>query len=39
MTKWVYLFNEVKEAEKVSGGSWDTVKGLVGGKGEISHHP
>jgi len=33
MSKWVYLFNEVKEAEKVSGGSWDAVKGLVGGKG------
>ena len=33
MTKWVYLFNEVKEAEKISGGSWDAVKALVGGKG------
>ena len=33
MTKWVYLFNEVKEVEKVSGGSWDAVKALVGGKG------
>ncbi|MBE0671659.1 MAG: pyruvate, phosphate dikinase [Anaerolineales bacterium] len=33
MTKWVYLFNEVKEAEKVAGGSWDAVKALVGGKG------
>ncbi len=33
MPKWVYLFNEVKEAEKVAGGSWDAVKGLVGGKG------
>lgn len=33
MTKWVYLFNEVKEAEKVAGGSWDSVKALVGGKG------
>ncbi len=33
MNKWVYLFNEVKEVEKVSGGSWDNVKSLVGGKG------
>jgi pyruvate,orthophosphate dikinase len=33
MNKWVYLFNEVKEAEKVAGGSWDNVKSLVGGKG------
>lgn len=33
MTKWVYLFNEVKEAEKIAGGSWDAVKALVGGKG------
>ncbi len=33
MTKWVYLFNEVKEVEKVAGGSWDAVKALVGGKG------
>ncbi len=33
MPKWVYLFNEVKEAEKVAGGSWDAVKALVGGKG------
>ncbi len=30
MTKWVYLFNEVKEAEKVAGGSWDAVKGSGG---------
>ncbi|HNO85782.1 MAG TPA: pyruvate, phosphate dikinase [Anaerolineales bacterium] len=33
MTKWVYLFNEVKEVEKRVGGSWDDVKALVGGKG------
>jgi pyruvate,orthophosphate dikinase len=33
MTKWVYLFNEVKEVEKIAGGSWDGVKSLVGGKG------
>jgi len=33
MTKWVYLFNEVKEVEKLAGGSWDGVKSIVGGKG------
>jgi len=33
MKKWVYLFNEVKEVEKVALGSWDAVKALVGGKG------
>ena len=33
MTKWVYLFNEVEQAEKVAGGGWDGVKSLVGGKG------
>jgi pyruvate,orthophosphate dikinase len=30
--KWVYLFNEVDEAEKKSG-SWEGVRGLLGGKG------
>jgi pyruvate,orthophosphate dikinase len=30
--KWVYLFDQVDEAEKVSG-SWDGVRGLLGGKG------
>ena len=33
MKKWVYLFDEVKEVEKLRGGDWDSVKGLVGGKG------
>ncbi len=33
MNKWVYLFNEVREVEKVAGGSWDGVKAIVGGKG------
>src|SRR5271169_1544330 len=33
MKKWVYLFDEVKEVEKIKGGDWDDVKGLVGGKG------
>ncbi len=31
--KWVYLFKEVKEAEKYVGGNWDDVRGLLGGKG------
>jgi pyruvate, orthophosphate dikinase len=30
--KWVYLFEEVKAAEKYSG-SWDGVRSLLGGKG------
>ncbi len=30
--KWVYLFEEVEEAEQ-STGSWDGVRGLLGGKG------
>jgi pyruvate,orthophosphate dikinase len=30
--KWVYLFSEVKEAEKQAG-DWDAVRGLLGGKG------
>ncbi len=30
--KWVYLFNEVDQAEANSGGSWDKVRGLLGGK-------
>ena len=32
-TKWVYLFTEVADAEKHVGGSWDAVRGLLGGKG------
>src|SRR5512146_1744029 len=31
--KWVYLYDEVREVEKATGGDWDDVKGLVGGKG------
>ncbi len=31
--KWVYLFTEVEDAEKYVGGSWDAVRGLLGGKG------
>ena len=30
--KWIYLFGEVEEAEKYAG-SWDGVRGLLGGKG------
>ena len=30
--KWVYLFNEVKDAEAYVGGDWDDVRGLLGGK-------
>ncbi len=33
MKKWVYLFNEVNEAEQYVGGKWDNVRGLLGGKG------
>jgi pyruvate,orthophosphate dikinase len=32
MKKWVYLFEEVAEAENYAG-SWDGVRGLLGGKG------
>ena len=31
--KWVYLFEEVEDAEKYAGGDWDKVRGLLGGKG------
>ena len=33
MRKWVYLFNEVEEAQANAGGNWDSVRGLLGGKG------
>jgi pyruvate,orthophosphate dikinase len=33
MKKWVYLFDEVAEAEKAVGGSWEAVRALLGGKG------
>ena len=32
-SKWVYIFNEVEQAEKYVGGDWDAVRGLLGGKG------
>jgi pyruvate,orthophosphate dikinase len=31
--KWVYLFNEVDQAEAVVGGRWEDVRALLGGKG------
>ncbi len=31
--KWVYLFDELELVEKYVGGSWDAVRGLLGGKG------
>ena len=31
--KWVYRFEELDEVEAYVGGSWDGVKGLLGGKG------
>ncbi len=31
--KWVYLFDEVAQAEKYVGGDWEAVRGLLGGKG------
>ena len=31
--KWVYLFNEVDQAEAYAGHNWDNVRGLLGGKG------
>jgi pyruvate, orthophosphate dikinase len=31
--KWVYLFNEVDQAEDYVGEDWEKVRGLLGGKG------
>lgn len=31
--KWVYMFDEVVEAEKAVGGDWEGVRALLGGKG------
>ncbi len=33
MTKWVYGFDQVEEAEVFCENDWDTVRGLLGGKG------
>ena len=32
-TKWVYMFEEVEEAENYVGGDWEAVRSLLGGKG------
>lgn len=32
-SKYVYLFNELSAAEEIVGGEWDSVRGLLGGKG------
>ncbi len=31
--KWVYLFNEVEQAEAAVGGDWELARALLGGKG------
>ncbi|MCS7259555.1 MAG: pyruvate, phosphate dikinase, partial [Anaerolineae bacterium] len=31
--KWVYLYEDVDEVERLVGGDWDKVKALLGGKG------
>src|SRR5512136_1985635 len=31
--KWVYAFDEVNLVEQYVGGSWEGVRGLLGGKG------
>ena len=31
--KWVYLFDELDQVNAYIGGSWDAVRGLLGGKG------
>ena len=31
--KWVYLFDEVEEVKDYVGGDWESVRGLLGGKG------
>ena len=33
MKKWVYLFDELDQAEQYVGKTWDKVLGLLGGKG------
>ena len=32
-SKWVYIFDEVEQAEKYVSGDWEAVRGLLGGKG------
>ncbi len=31
--KWIYLFDEVNQAEAYKGNDWEEVRGLLGGKG------
>jgi len=31
--KWVYLFDELDQAQQYVGGDWEAVRGLLGGKG------
>jgi len=31
--RWVYLFDEIDQAQTMLGGSWDKVRALLGGKG------
>ncbi len=31
--RWVYLFDQIEQAEQEVGGSWDKVRALLGGKG------
>ena len=31
--KWVFLFDELEQAETYIGGEWARVRGLLGGKG------
>ncbi|MDZ4158315.1 MAG: PEP/pyruvate-binding domain-containing protein, partial [Anaerolineaceae bacterium] len=31
--KWVFLFNELEEADRYAGGGWEGVRSLLGGKG------
>lgn len=31
--QWVYLFDQIDSAQNALGGSWDKVRGLLGGKG------
>ena len=33
MTKWVYMLDELDQAQAVVGDDWDKVRGLLGGKG------
>ncbi len=32
-SKWVFLFEELDKVQEKAGGQWDTVRGLLGGKG------